>query len=68
MGLWSPNNLAWVLTQYATAKAGLILVNLNPGYRVGELEYAYAVTQRRRAQHLVHRARVPPKIPRSART
>jgi len=40
VGLWSPNNIAWVLTQYATAKAGLILVNLNPGYRGGELEYA----------------------------
>ena len=40
VGLWSPNNIAWVLCQYATAKAGLILVNLNPGYRAAELEYA----------------------------
>ncbi|MGD0105547.1 MAG: AMP-binding protein [Rhodopila sp.] len=40
VGLWSPNNIAWVISQYATAKAGLILVNLNPGYRVAELEYA----------------------------
>jgi fatty-acyl-CoA synthase len=40
VGLWSPNNIAWVVSQYATAKAGLILVNLNPGYRVAELEYA----------------------------
>ena len=40
IGLWSPNHIEWVLSQYATAKAGLILVNLNPGYRVGELEYA----------------------------
>jgi fatty-acyl-CoA synthase len=40
VGLWSPNNIGWVLSQYATAKAGLILVNLNPGYRVTELEYA----------------------------
>jgi fatty-acyl-CoA synthase len=40
VGLWSPNNIAWVITQYATAKAGLILVNLNPGYRIAELEYA----------------------------
>ncbi len=40
VGLWSPNNIAWVLSQYATAKAGLILVNLNPGYRAAELEYA----------------------------
>ncbi len=40
IGLWSPNSAAWVLTQYATAKAGLILVNINPAYRVAELEYA----------------------------
>jgi fatty-acyl-CoA synthase len=40
IGLWSPNKIEWVLSQYATAKAGLILVNLNPGYRVAELEYA----------------------------
>ena len=39
VGLWSPNRIEWVLTQYATAKAGLILVNLNPGYRAAELEY-----------------------------
>src|ERR1700722_18882038 len=40
VGLWSPNRIEWVLSQYATAKAGLILVNLNPGYRATELEYA----------------------------
>jgi fatty-acyl-CoA synthase len=40
VGLWSPNNIDWMVSQYATAKAGLILVNLNPGYRGGELEYA----------------------------
>jgi fatty-acyl-CoA synthase len=40
IGIWSPNNAAWVLTQYATAKAGLILVNINPAYRVAELAYA----------------------------
>jgi fatty-acyl-CoA synthase len=40
VGIWSPNNAAWVLTQYATAKAGLILVNINPAYRVAELEFA----------------------------
>ena len=40
IGIWSPNNTAWVLTQYATAKAGLILVNINPAYRVAELQYA----------------------------
>jgi fatty-acyl-CoA synthase len=40
VGIWSPNNAEWVVTQFATAKAGLILVNINPAYRVTELEYA----------------------------
>ncbi|HEY2530622.1 MAG TPA: AMP-binding protein [Xanthobacteraceae bacterium] len=40
VGIWSPNNSEWVLTQFATAKAGLILVNINPAYRIAELEYA----------------------------
>ena len=40
IGVWSPNNAEWVVTQFATAKAGLILVNINPAYRVAELEYA----------------------------
>ena len=40
IGMWSPNNAEWVVTQFATAKAGLILVNINPAYRVTELEYA----------------------------
>ena len=40
VGIWSPNNAEWVLTQFATAKAGLILVNVNPAYRLAELEYA----------------------------
>jgi fatty-acyl-CoA synthase len=40
IGIWSPNNSEWVLTQFATAKAGLILVNINPAYRTTELEYA----------------------------
>jgi fatty-acyl-CoA synthase len=39
IGIWSQNNAEWVLTQFATAKAGLILVNINPAYRVHELEY-----------------------------
>jgi fatty-acyl-CoA synthase len=42
IGIWSPNNSEWVLTQFATAKAGLILVNVNPAYRAVELEYALA--------------------------
>src|SRR4051794_29084974 len=40
IGMWSPNNVEWVLVQYATAKAGVILVNINPAYRTNELEYA----------------------------
>jgi len=40
VGIWSPNTSEWVLIQFATAKAGLVLVNINPAYRVAELEYA----------------------------
>jgi len=40
IGIWSQNCAEWVLTQFATAKAGLILVNINPAYRRTELEYA----------------------------
>ena len=40
VGIWSPNNAEWVVAQFATAKAGLILVNINPAYRLVELEYA----------------------------
>jgi fatty-acyl-CoA synthase len=40
VGIWSHNNVPWVLLQIATAKVGLILVNINPAYRTSELEYA----------------------------
>ena len=40
VGIWSQNCAEWVLTQFATAKAGLILVNINPAYRRAELKYA----------------------------
>lgn len=40
VGIWSPNNSEWTLIQFATAKAGLVLVNVNPAYRRAELEYA----------------------------
>jgi fatty-acyl-CoA synthase len=40
IGIWSPNNSEWVITQLAAAKAGLILVTINPAYRLTELEYA----------------------------
>jgi fatty-acyl-CoA synthase len=42
VGIWSPNNAEWVLVQYATAKIGAILVNINPAYRTSELGYALA--------------------------
>jgi fatty-acyl-CoA synthase len=40
VGIWSPNNAEWIVTQFATAKAGFILVNINPAYRLSEVEYA----------------------------
>jgi fatty-acyl-CoA synthase len=39
VGIWSQNCAEWVLTQFATAKAGLVMVNINPAYRRSELEY-----------------------------
>ncbi|HZJ48276.1 MAG TPA: AMP-binding protein [Acidimicrobiia bacterium] len=39
VGMWSPNNAEWVAVQYATAKIGGILVNINAAYRTAELEY-----------------------------
>ncbi|MEP6954722.1 MAG: AMP-binding protein [Solirubrobacteraceae bacterium] len=40
VGIWSPNSLEWLVVQYATARIGAILVNLNPAYRTHEVEYA----------------------------
>jgi fatty-acyl-CoA synthase len=40
IGIWSPNRVEWLLTQFATARLGAILVNINPAYRLAELEYA----------------------------
>jgi fatty-acyl-CoA synthase len=40
VGIWAPNCAEWTLTQYATAKIGAILVNVNPAYRTHELAYA----------------------------
>ncbi|MFN8581094.1 MAG: AMP-binding protein [Gemmatimonadaceae bacterium] len=39
IGIWSPNRSEWVIAQYATARIGAILVNINPAYKVAELEY-----------------------------
>ena len=40
VGIWSPNRPEWLLVQFATARIGAVLVNINPAYRVSELEYA----------------------------
>ena len=40
VGIWAPNCVEWVLTMFAAARAGLILVNINPAYRTYELEHA----------------------------
>jgi fatty-acyl-CoA synthase len=52
-GIWSPNCAEWVLLQYATAKAGVVLVNINPAYRSHELEY---VLRQSGVRHLVSAA------------
>jgi fatty-acyl-CoA synthase len=40
VGIWAPNRAEWTITQFATSKIGAILVNINPAYRLHELEYA----------------------------
>ena len=40
VGIWSPNRVEWLMTQFATARVGAVLVNVNPAYRLSELEYA----------------------------
>ena len=40
IGIWAPNGLQWLLTMFAAARAGLILVNINPAFRCSELEFA----------------------------
>jgi fatty-acyl-CoA synthase len=40
VGIWAPNCAEWIVAQYATARAGLILVNINPAYRLHELQHA----------------------------
>jgi fatty-acyl-CoA synthase len=40
VGVWAPNRFEWVVLQYATVRIGAILVNINPAYKAGELEYA----------------------------
>ena len=40
VGIWAPNRYEWVLTQFATARIGLVMVNINPAYRLAEVEFA----------------------------
>ena len=51
VGIWSANRAEWMITQYAAAKAGAILVNINPAYRLRELEYALNAVRRQRPHH-----------------
>lgn len=44
LGVWAPNRPEWLLAQFATARIGVILVNINPAYRVHELEFALRKT------------------------
>ncbi len=44
LGIWAPNCAEWIVAQYAAARAGLILVNINPAYRLPELRFALAQT------------------------
>src|SRR5947209_1607408 len=41
VGIWAPNRYEWPIVQYATARTGAILVNVNPSYRAAELEYVF---------------------------
>ncbi|XP_038055852.1 medium-chain acyl-CoA ligase ACSF2, mitochondrial-like [Patiria miniata] len=45
VGMWGPSTLEWVLTQFATSRIGAIMVNINPVYRVHELEYALRTSE-----------------------
>ncbi|KAK3529610.1 hypothetical protein QTP70_032030 [Hemibagrus guttatus] len=45
LGMWGPNTYEWILMQFATAKAGIILVSVNPAYQLQELEYALKKVQ-----------------------
>jgi fatty-acyl-CoA synthase len=47
VGIWSPNCAEWVLTQFAAARAGLVLVTINPAYRLQELEYTINAVEMR---------------------
>ena len=71
-GIWSPNNAAWVIAQYATAKVGVILVNINPAYRTHEAQYAieqsgcrllFAATEYKTSDYAAMVAELRPSLP-----
>ncbi len=77
VGIWAPNCAEWVLTQFATAKIGVILVNVNPAYRTSELEYALrqsgcrmliAAQQFKEASYVEMVEEVSPSLPELERT
>ncbi len=45
LAIWATNISEWIITQFATAKAGIIMVNINPAYRTHELEYALSQSE-----------------------
>jgi fatty-acyl-CoA synthase len=72
VGVWSPNRAEWALLQYATARAGMILVNINPAYRTSELQYAlgqsgcrwlFATQQLKNSDFVEMVAQVRPELP-----
>ncbi len=54
VGIWAPNRFEWVVVQFATARIGAILVNINPAYKAAELEYSL---KKAGVRFLVHAAR-----------
>jgi fatty-acyl-CoA synthase len=72
VGIWSPNRAEWLVTQFATARIGIVLVNVNPAYRLAELEYALQVSgcravisaeKLKTSKYLEMLATVRPKLP-----
>ena len=67
LGIWSPNRAEWVLVLYATAKAGIVLVNLNPAYRTfGERRGKVRVLFRWDGRTLSPQTEIPPSAARRA--
>ncbi|RZT25622.1 fatty-acyl-CoA synthase [Mycobacterium sp. BK558] len=72
VGIWAPNSAEWVIVQFATAKIGAILVNVNPAYRTHELAYVleqsglrtlFAATSFRSSDYVAMVAEVRPQMP-----